>query len=138
MPLTIGRDVPKETLVLANNGGRPWTTTRTPKHLTALVTELRRLVLEPSGGYEQSVLAALPAAHLPVSRVNPREVRHFARASRTQATADCLDAEVLALRDHDAAAPDAGPAPGHDAPGGAHDPPAPTHGDRRQAPPGDR
>lgn len=101
MPLTIGLDVHKETLVLAINGGRQWTTPRTPRHLTALVTELRqlapeRIVLEPSGGYEQAVLAALHAAQLPAARVNPRTVRHFARAARIQAKADRLDARVLA------------------------------------------
>ena len=101
MSLTIGLDVHKDTLVLAINGGAQWTTTRSSADLTALVKKLGRLqpsliVLESSGGYETPVLAALHAANLPVSRVNPRPVRHFAKASRIQAKADRLDARVLA------------------------------------------
>lgn len=101
MSLTIGLDVHKDTLVLAINGGAQWTTTRSPAPLTALVKKLGRLqpsriVLESSGGYETPVLAVLHAANLPVSRVNPRPVRHFAKASRIQAQANRLDARVLA------------------------------------------
>ena len=101
MTLTVGIDVHKETLVLAINGGRHWSTRRTPAQLARLATELTQLaptliVLEASGGYEQPVLAALQAAALPVARVNPRPVRHFAKASRIAAKADRLDARVLA------------------------------------------
>lgn len=101
MARTIGIDIHKDTLVLAVHGGRQWTTTRTPDDLATLVAELARLqpsliVLEASGGYERTVLAALHAAHLPVARVNPRQVRHFAKAARIAAKADRLDARVLA------------------------------------------
>jgi len=47
MTLTIGLDVHKETLVLAiANGGRQWTTTRTPKHLAFLATEIADLTTQ--------------------------------------------------------------------------------------------
>lgn len=101
MTVTIGIDVHKDRLVLAVHQGRQWHTPRTPTHLAALVQELRRMqpariVLEPSGGYEQNVLTALHAAQVPVARVNPRTVRHFAKAARIAAKADRLDARVLA------------------------------------------
>lgn len=101
MSCTIGIDVHKATLVLAINGGRSWTTPRTPAALDQLVPELTRLtpdliVLEASGGYERLVLATLQAAGLPVARVSPRPVRHFAKAARIEAKSDRLDARVLA------------------------------------------
>ncbi len=38
------------------------------------------LICEATGGYERAVVAALHAAQLPVSVVNPAQVRHFALA----------------------------------------------------------
>jgi transposase len=55
-----------------------------------------RLVLEASGGYERAVARALDAAGLAVWVVNPRRVRHFARASGRLAKTDRIDAAVLA------------------------------------------
>jgi transposase len=70
--------------------------------LTALVERLQRLapvlvVLEATGGYEITVAAALGSAGLPVAVVNPRQIRHFARATGTLAKTDALDARVIAL-----------------------------------------
>lgn len=101
MAVTIGIDVHKETLVLAVHQGAQWTSRNTPAGRDQLVNRLcglapARLVLEPSGGYERTLLAALQAAMLPVSRVPPRQVRQFARAARITAKADRLDARVLA------------------------------------------
>lgn len=68
----------------------------------ALVAALRgvpgpvQLICEATGGYEQPLLAALHAAHVPVTLVNPRQVRDFARASGRLAKTDALDAAVLA------------------------------------------
>jgi transposase len=56
----------------------------------------RLVVLEASGGVELALLAALAEAELPVSRVNPRQVRDFARAMGRLAKTDSLDARVLA------------------------------------------
>lgn len=69
---------------------------------TALQEALRaeapeRIILEASGGYECAVLERLAAAELPVVRVNPRQVRDFARALGRLAKTDTIDAEVLAL-----------------------------------------
>lgn len=55
-----------------------------------------RVVLEASGGLESPLVAALAAAGLPVVVVNPRQVRHFARADGRLAKTDALDAAVLA------------------------------------------
>lgn len=67
----------------------------------ALAHELNELgaelcILEPTGGYERPVRAALEAAGLAVCVVNARHIRHFARASGMLAKTDRLDARVLA------------------------------------------
>lgn len=53
------------------------------------------LICEATGGYERAVVAALHAAQLPVSVVNPAQVRHFALAQGGRAKNDPLDAAVL-------------------------------------------
>ncbi len=55
------------------------------------------IVLEATGGYEATVAAALAGAGLPLSVVNPRQIRDFARAMGRLAKTDMLDAEVIAL-----------------------------------------
>lgn len=69
--------------------------------MTALALDLRRrgvelAVLEPTGGYERPVIAALEDAGIPVAVVNARHIRHFARAAGILAKTDRLDARVLA------------------------------------------
>ena len=54
------------------------------------------VVLEATGGFERSVIAALAAAGLPVAVVNPRQARDFARATGRLAKTDRIDAGVLA------------------------------------------
>lgn len=56
----------------------------------------KQVVLEATGGYEISALDALHAADLPVARVNPRQVRDFAKATGQLAKTDRLDAQILA------------------------------------------
>ena len=56
-----------------------------------------RIILEASGGYERAILQQLAGLELPVVRVNPRQVRDFARALGRLAKTDAIDAEVLAL-----------------------------------------
>jgi transposase len=53
------------------------------------------VVCEATGGYERAVVAALHAAGLPVSVINPARVRSFARAQGRQAKTDPIDAAVL-------------------------------------------
>ena len=54
------------------------------------------VVLEATGGYETLVAVELQLAGLPVSLVNPRQVRNFARATGRSAKTDVIDAHVLA------------------------------------------
>jgi transposase len=56
----------------------------------------QRIVLEPTGGYERAVLAALRAAGLAAYLVNPQKLRAFAQSTRGLAKTDPLDAAALA------------------------------------------
>ena len=53
------------------------------------------VICEATGGYERDVVAALQAAKVPVSILNPARVRHFARAQGQRAKTDNIDAAVL-------------------------------------------
>lgn len=53
------------------------------------------VICEATGGYERAVVAALHAAKVPVSILNPARVRHFARAQGQRAKTDHIDAAVL-------------------------------------------
>ena len=55
------------------------------------------IVLEASGGYEKRLAAELVDAGHRVARVNPRQVRDFARSLGLLAKTDRIDARVLAL-----------------------------------------
>jgi transposase len=73
----------------------------TPAGLQALTEALGlrtvdHIVLEPSGGYERLALHMLQAGKFPVSRVNARQIRDYARAKGRLAKTDKLDAQVLA------------------------------------------
>jgi transposase len=52
--------------------------------------------LEPSGGYERGVIRALLAAGFSVRRINPNQLRQFARARGVLAKNDRLDAGPIA------------------------------------------
>jgi transposase len=54
------------------------------------------VVLEATGGYELPVAYALSEANLPVVIMNPKVLRHFAKATGRLAKTDKLDAQVLA------------------------------------------
>lgn len=98
----IGIDVAKGWLDVADNGeARPWRVDNDAAGIAALVATLvarapRLIVLEPTGGLETPVTAALLEAGLAVAVVNPAQVRHFAQASGQRAKTDLLDARVLA------------------------------------------
>jgi transposase len=53
------------------------------------------IICEATGGYERAVVAALHAATIPVSVINPARVRQFARASGELAKTDPIDAARL-------------------------------------------
>lgn len=54
------------------------------------------VVVEASGGYERALIAACLQAGLALRLLDPRRVRHFARASGQWAKNDRLDARVIA------------------------------------------
>lgn len=54
------------------------------------------VIVESTGGYESAVVLALQAAGFAVSVVNPRQVRHFAKALGYLAKTDKIDARILA------------------------------------------
>jgi len=55
----------------------------------------KRIVMEATGGYERGVLVYLTDQNLPAVRVNPRQVRDFARATGILAKTDAIDARLL-------------------------------------------
>ena len=54
------------------------------------------VVMEATGGLEQAAMLALHDAGIPVSVLNPRQVRHFCRALGKHAKTDRIDAVLLA------------------------------------------
>ena len=56
-----------------------------------------RIVVEATGGYEETLLEACCDAGLWICRANPRQARDFARATGELAKTDAIDAALLAL-----------------------------------------
>lgn len=57
---------------------------------------IKRILLEATGGYERNVLRFLQGAGYKVIRVNPRRARSFTDSMGIKAKTDAIDAEVLA------------------------------------------
>jgi transposase len=98
-PVHAGLDVAKASLQL-HLQGKSHDLPNTPaghaqmiKHLAAVPGS--HVICEATGGYERGVVAALHAAQVPVSVLNPARVRQFARASGQLAKTDPIDAAVL-------------------------------------------
>jgi transposase len=97
----VGIDVAKDHLDVAIGLDTPPTRfDNTPKGHRSLTRVLakaspKRIVLEATGGYERQILRHLVDRQLPAIRVNPRQVRDFARATGILAKTDALDARVL-------------------------------------------
>ena len=81
----VGIDVAKDRLdVHVKPSGESFIVSRDGEGLASLVDRLKQLaprliVLEATGGFEVTVAAALAAAGLPLTVVNPRQIREFAR-----------------------------------------------------------
>ena len=65
--------------------GEPWRVTNYDPGISAVVAHLGELaptlvVVEPTGGLELPLTAALAASGLPVAVINPHQVRDFAKA----------------------------------------------------------
>jgi transposase len=81
---------------------QPFSKPNTEEGIASLVLHLKPLnprivLLEATGGYEIPVAYALHEAGLPVVIMNPKALRHFAKAIGKLAKTDKLDAQVLAL-----------------------------------------
>jgi transposase len=66
-----------------------------------LISKLKKLpvelvVLEPTGGLEASVAAAISSEGIPVAVVNARQIKEYARATGRLAKTDTIDARVMA------------------------------------------
>lgn len=59
-------------------------------------TAVTLIVVEASGGFEQTMVTELAAASLPIVVVNPTRVRNFARAKGQLAKTDQIDARMIA------------------------------------------
>ena len=100
--IAVGIDVSKEVLDLGEHQvAQLQQYKNTPADIAKLVKVLVRrgdvrILVEATGGYEEAVLAACSAAGLWICRVNPRQVRDFAKATGQLAKTDALDARVLA------------------------------------------
>jgi len=99
---TVGIDVSKAKLdVAVRPSGERFTCTNDAGGLKQLVKRLlkvkpERVVLEPTGGYEATVVDALVAAQLPIIVVNARQIRDFAKATGRLAKTDQIDADAIA------------------------------------------
>ncbi len=99
----LGIDVSKDKLDLAVEGQAEVVVfVNDPAGITQLIERLRQLrpaliVVEATGGYERAVLHAALDAALPIARVQPGRVRHFAKAQGLLAKSDGIDAHLLAV-----------------------------------------
>jgi transposase len=95
-----GTDVAKATLEINGASGGP-SLANTARGHTQLLAWLAQqpgvphVICEATGGYERAMVAALQAAGVRVSVVNPHRIRAFARARGVAAKTDRLDAAVL-------------------------------------------
>jgi transposase len=98
----VGIDVSKDTLDVAlSPQGQPLSFPNNDEGIAKLAARLLEIkpaliLLEATGGFERSVFTDLAVAKLPVVRVNPRQVRDFAKAMGKLAKTDRIDALVLA------------------------------------------
>jgi len=98
-----GIDVSKDKLDLAVEGQTEIVFfTNDAAGITQLIQRMQQLhpaliVVEATGGYERAVLHAALDAALPIARVQPGRVRHFAKASGLLAKNDGIDAHLLAV-----------------------------------------
>lgn len=112
----VGVDVSKRHLDVAFSGvAKIWRTTNDQTGIATLTGRMRQLarpqlVCEATGGYTRELAATLASAAIPLSRVNPRHVRDFARATGRLAKTDAIDAAVI-LRFAETMQPPATPAP---------------------------
>lgn len=98
----VGIDVSKNKLDVAfSNAANVQTIPYTKQGLKQLLSSLKKfpatlICLEATGGIERELLTVLHQHHFPVSVVNPRQIRDFARARNQLAKTDQIDARIIA------------------------------------------
>ncbi|VWC52996.1 transposase IS116/IS110/IS902 family protein [Burkholderia lata] len=100
-PVFVGIDVAKDSVEVCCSDASTHSFENTEAGHAKLQRWLRRktvalVILEATGGYERACAVALAGAGLPVSVINPRQARDFARAMGRLAKTDRLDARALA------------------------------------------
>ncbi len=98
-PVYAGLDIAKASLQLSLQS-KSCDLSNTASGHTQLIKRLAAIpgihvICEATGGYERAVVAALHAAAIAVSVINPARVRQFARASGELAKTDPIDAAML-------------------------------------------
>jgi transposase len=99
----VGIDVAKEDLAVhLRPSDEHFTVTNDERGVRKLVTRLSKLhpeliVLEATGGLELLSVSLLAHASLPVVVVNPRQIRHYAKATGELSKTDRIDARIIAL-----------------------------------------
>ena len=97
-----GIDVSQNNLdVAVHPSGEQWTSSNDDSGIKEIVRRLQKLapalvVVEPTGGFQNPLVAALAASSVPVVVVNPRQIRDFARATGRLAKTDAIDAGIMA------------------------------------------
>jgi transposase len=101
--LFIGVDVAKDSLQIAcSNLELPPRIANNPQAIESFVDSLKNrrpftlVACEATGGLERLFVDALHRAEVPVSVLNPRQVRYFAKAGKQLAKTDKIDAAMLA------------------------------------------
>jgi transposase len=98
----VGIDVAKHRLdVHVLPAGTSFAFDNTREGIAGLIERLkpmnvRRVLVEATGGYQRRVAVELTAAEIPVMTVNPRQARDFAKSLGKLAKTDKIDAAVLA------------------------------------------
>lgn len=98
----VGIDVSQDNLDIAiHPQNSTWRVTNDESGRAELVSKLAAhqiagIVLEATGGLERAVMAELEAAGYQTRRVNPVQIRHFAKASGKLAKTDRIDALMIA------------------------------------------
>lgn len=99
----VGVDVAKRTFdVCITTSSKPRTYPNTKQGIISFIKSLHLLVapfvvMEATGSYQRDLAWRLAAAGITYSVVNPRTIRHFAKAGNFLAKTDRLDARVIAL-----------------------------------------
>ena len=93
-----GVDVCKESLAFCGQGIAGQVANNAPgvRRLLARLPKGAHLIIEASGGYERELVRVAQQSAVPLSVVNPRQVRDFARGVGRLAKSDPIDAEMLA------------------------------------------